>query len=348
MTTFQPGFRFYPTEEELVSFYLSHRLQAHNQADLINRVIPVVDIYEIEPSQLPNYSGEWCKEDKEQWFFFVPMHEREARGGRTNRTTASGYWKATGSPSYVYSSNNKVIGVKKSMVYYIGKAPLGRKTRWKINEYKAIEEQVISTGVAPRLRHEMSLCRVYVISGTFRAFDRRPLGTEIMEPVDEQQDDQENIVTRTSPSAEHMYRETNDNTMIIENAGASSSQTMVHPELAGEYEEVVLQDRRFDEYDECPGEQGNLYNSLLPSKHDKYGDAKIDQTKTSQTPYDDSEDDDYDPGGPDLDEKVQGDDSSTDESDYQSASDDMQVLPQKESCGLPPDEPRMIIMILVP
>lgn len=59
----------------------------------------------------------------------------------------------------------------------------------------------------------------------------------------------------------------------------------------------------------------------------------------SGLPSDDSEDDDYDPGGPDLDEKVQGDDSSTDESDYQSASDDMQVLPQKESnCGLPPDD----------
>lgn len=58
----------------------------------------------------------------------------------------------------------------------------------------------------------------------------------------------------------------------------------------------------------------------------------------SGLPSDDSEDDDYDPGGPDLDEKVQGDDSSTDESDYQSASDDMQVLPQKESCGLPEDD----------
>lgn len=26
-----------------------------------------------------------------------------------------------------------------------------------------------------QLRHEFSLCRVYVISGSFRAFDRRPL-----------------------------------------------------------------------------------------------------------------------------------------------------------------------------
>lgn len=74
----------------------------------------------------------------------------------------------------------------------------------------------------------MSVCRVYVISGTFRAFDRRPLGTAILEPVDEQQDGQENIVTRSSQSAEYAYRETNSNTMIMENAGASSSEPMMH------------------------------------------------------------------------------------------------------------------------
>lgn len=65
----------------------------------------------------------------------------------------------------------------------------------------------------------MSVCRVYVISGTFRAFDRRPSGTSIIEPVDEQQEGQENMVTRTSPSPEYMN---------IENAGASSSQTIIH------------------------------------------------------------------------------------------------------------------------
>jgi hypothetical protein len=85
-------------------------------------------------------SGERCKEDTEQWFFFAPRQEREARGGRPSRTTVSGYWKATGSPGYVYSSDNRVIGVKKTMVFYKGKAPTGRKTKWKMNEYRAIEE----------------------------------------------------------------------------------------------------------------------------------------------------------------------------------------------------------------
>nr|QSD99900.1 NAC family transcription factor [Melilotus albus] len=173
---FPPGFRFFPTEEELVSFYLNNKLQG--QTNAIDRVIPVIDINGIEPWNLPTLAGEFCRGDKEQWFFFSPGQEREARGGKPNRTTACGYWKATGSPGYVYSSDNKVIGVKKTMVFYKGKAPSGRKTKWKMNEYRAIQVSNQSNTATPQLRREFSLCRVYVISGSFRAFDRRPLENE--------------------------------------------------------------------------------------------------------------------------------------------------------------------------
>lgn len=46
----QPGFRFYPTEEELVSFYLHNKLQGLTQLDT---VIPVVPVYDLEPWHLP-------------------------------------------------------------------------------------------------------------------------------------------------------------------------------------------------------------------------------------------------------------------------------------------------------
>ncbi|KAK9755895.1 hypothetical protein RND81_01G057800 [Saponaria officinalis] len=175
-----PGFRFYPTEEELISFYLHSRL--HYQEPEIDRVIPSIDIYNFEPSQLPEQASKLFQKESEQWFFFTPQQEREARGGRPNRTTDTGYWKATGSPSYVYSSNNKIIGVKKTMVFYKGKAPYGKKTKWKMNEYKAINQidnncntNVLSFGsTTPKVRQEISLCRVYITSGCARAFDRRP------------------------------------------------------------------------------------------------------------------------------------------------------------------------------
>ncbi|XP_010271606.1 PREDICTED: NAC domain-containing protein 90-like isoform X1 [Nelumbo nucifera] len=175
-----PGFRFYPTEEELVSFYLYNKLEGIGPD--LERVIPIVDIYELDPWQLPQVSGELCHGDPEQWFFFSPRQEREARGGRPNRTTNSGYWKATGSPGLVYSSGNRIIGLKKTMVFYKGKAPTGTKTKWKMNEYRATQgEATSSSSAAPLLRHEFSLCRVYVKSGCLRAFDRRPVGARTSE-----------------------------------------------------------------------------------------------------------------------------------------------------------------------
>ncbi|KAJ7981190.1 NAC domain containing protein [Quillaja saponaria] len=173
MEELPPGFRFYPTEEELVAFYLNNKIDGRRND--VHSVIPVIDIYDVEPWHLPKLAGELCQGDTEQWFFFTPRQEREARGGRPTRTTASGYWKATGSPGYVYSSDSRVIGIKKTMVFYKGKAPTGKKTTWKMNEYRAIEEAPNqSSSTTPKLRHEFSLCRVYVISGSFRAFDRRP------------------------------------------------------------------------------------------------------------------------------------------------------------------------------
>ncbi|XP_044384787.1 NAC domain-containing protein 90 isoform X1 [Triticum aestivum] len=141
-----PGFRFYPTEDELLGFYLRHRLAGTTRPH-VDRVIPVVDVYSHHPSHLRSMAGEASVQDAEQWFFFCPRAERELRGGRPARTTPSGYWKATGSPSCVFSSsssssaaagNSKVIGVKRTMVFYQGRAPTGAKTTWKMNEYKAV------------------------------------------------------------------------------------------------------------------------------------------------------------------------------------------------------------------
>ncbi|KAJ1274350.1 hypothetical protein BS78_05G055900 [Paspalum vaginatum] len=199
-----PGYRFYPTEEELLTFYLRHRL-AGTRPDVQN-FIPVVDIYSYHPSQLQAMAGAANVGDTEQWFFFCPRAEREVHGGRPARTTPSGYWKATGSPSYVYSAApNRVIGEKRTMVFYQGRAPTGSKTRWKMNEYKAVaadDAAVDGTNnaatTAPpaaaagahniKLRNEFSVCRVYVSTGTLRSFDRRPLNPPVVGGLDPQAD----------------------------------------------------------------------------------------------------------------------------------------------------------------
>ena len=59
-----------------------------------------------------------------------------------------------------------------------------------------------------QLRHEFSLCRVYVISGSFRAFDRRPI--ELTRNTQDQEGDHAGTSTQ--------------NTTVVERA-ASSSET---------------------------------------------------------------------------------------------------------------------------
>uniref|UniRef100_A0A804RDS9 NAC domain-containing protein n=1 Tax=Zea mays TaxID=4577 RepID=A0A804RDS9_MAIZE len=81
----------------------------------------------------------------ELWFYFCPRQEREARGGRPSRTTPSGYWKAAGTPGAVYSTDRRAIGVKKTMVFYYGRASSGTKTKWKMNKYRAFQLKLNAT-----------------------------------------------------------------------------------------------------------------------------------------------------------------------------------------------------------
>lgn len=56
---------------------------------------------------------------------------------RPNRVTAAGFWKATGTDRPIYSSEGtKCIGLKKSLVFYKGRAARGMKTDWMMHEFR--------------------------------------------------------------------------------------------------------------------------------------------------------------------------------------------------------------------
>ncbi|KAF8714829.1 hypothetical protein HU200_027362 [Digitaria exilis] len=126
-----PGFRFHPTDEELLLYYLKKKI-GFEKFDL--EVIREVDLNKIEPWELQ----ERCRigsAPQNEWYFFSHKDRKYPTGSRTNRATTAGFWKATGRDKCIRTSYRK-IGMRKTLVFYRGRAPHGQKTDWIMHEYR--------------------------------------------------------------------------------------------------------------------------------------------------------------------------------------------------------------------
>ncbi|XVF74067.1 hypothetical protein PTKIN_Ptkin13bG0031600 [Pterospermum kingtungense] len=125
-----PGFRFHPTDEELITFYLASKVF---NGTFCGVEIAEVDLNRCEPWELPDVA----KMGEREWYFFSLRDRKYPTGLRTNRATGAGYWKATGKDREVYSASSGVLlGMKKTLVFYKGRAPRGEKTKWVMHEYR--------------------------------------------------------------------------------------------------------------------------------------------------------------------------------------------------------------------
>ncbi|KAJ0261094.1 NAC domain-containing protein 86 [Hirschfeldia incana] len=148
-----PGFRFHPTDEELITYYLKRKI---NGREIELEIIPEVDLYKCEPWDLPGKSLLPSKD--QEWYFFSPRDRKYPNGSRTNRATKGGYWKATGKDRRV-SLRDQAIGTKKTLVYYRGRAPHGIRTGWVMHEYRLDETECEPTAFG--MQDAYALCRVF-------------------------------------------------------------------------------------------------------------------------------------------------------------------------------------------
>ncbi|KAK4838543.1 hypothetical protein QYF36_014575 [Acer negundo] len=152
-----PGFRFHPTDEELVAYYLKRKI---NKRKIELEIIPEIDLYKCEPWDLPGKSLLPSKDL--EWYFFSPRDRKYPNGSRTNRATKAGYWKATGKDRKV-NSQTRAVGMKKTLVYYRGRAPHGIRTHWVMHEYR-LDERECETDTG--MQDAYALCRVFKKSAT--------------------------------------------------------------------------------------------------------------------------------------------------------------------------------------
>ncbi|KAK4358075.1 hypothetical protein RND71_023685 [Anisodus tanguticus] len=149
-----PGFRFHPTDEELIMYYL--RYQATSRPCPVS-IIPEIDIYKFDPWELP----EKAEFGENEWYFFTPRERKYPNGVRPNRAAVSGYWKATGTDKAIYSAS-KYVGIKKALVFYKGKPPKGVKTDWIMHEYRLSDSKSQTTKQSGSMRlDDWVLCRIY-------------------------------------------------------------------------------------------------------------------------------------------------------------------------------------------
>ncbi|XVE61729.1 hypothetical protein DITRI_Ditri06bG0063100 [Diplodiscus trichospermus] len=150
-----PGFRFHPSDEELIVHYLKNKVTS---TPLPASIVAEIDLYKYNPWELPNKAlfGE------DEWYFFSPRDRKYPNGARPNRAAASGYWKATGTDKPILTScGTKSIGVKKALVFYKGRPPKGTKTEWIMHEYRLLETMIWTPKRKGSMRlDDWVLCRV--------------------------------------------------------------------------------------------------------------------------------------------------------------------------------------------
>nr|CAB3450170.1 unnamed protein product [Digitaria exilis] len=157
-----PGFRFHPTDEELITHYLTKKAADPRFAP---HAVGEADLNKCEPWDLPARATMGEKE----WYFFVVKDRKYPTGLRTNRATESGYWKATGKDREIFRGK-ALVGMKKTLVFYTGRAPKGGKTGWVMHEYRLDGKHAAgnssSSSLIPSIRagaskEEWVLCRVF-------------------------------------------------------------------------------------------------------------------------------------------------------------------------------------------
>ncbi|XP_020232922.1 NAC domain-containing protein 83 [Cajanus cajan] len=156
MSRLPPGFRFQPTDEELVFQYLKCKIFS---CQLPASIIPEINVSKYDPWDFPGN----C--DEQERYFFSSKETKYRNGNRMNRTTNSGYWKATGSDKKISSSisNNGIAGVRKTLVFYEGKSPNGSRTDWVMHEYRLVSLESDASNSSQNYANEIGdwvLCRM--------------------------------------------------------------------------------------------------------------------------------------------------------------------------------------------
>ncbi|KAF3435287.1 hypothetical protein FNV43_RR22374 [Rhamnella rubrinervis] len=157
------GYRFHPTDEELVLHYLKRKVLS---IPLPASVIPEFDVFLTDPWGLPGDARE------KRYFFY--NHKGKVNDKICKRVAGSGYWKPIGKEKQIVASdaqNNSAFGLRKTLLFHERKrCRHENRTRWIMHEYRLVGSGTISNSTTLISAMEMG---EWVICGVFQK-KRRP------------------------------------------------------------------------------------------------------------------------------------------------------------------------------
>ncbi|WCJ35869.1 NAC-domain protein 101 [Euphorbia peplus] len=130
---FPVGYKFVPTEEELLTHYLMNKALFK---PLPAQVIPDIDasiFFQQPPKNLVRYS-----KGEREWYFFTQL----GRGGDEKEMKIQkfedgiGFWKAIGQEEAIYNADGNIFGFKFHFIYYSGTLQNPKKTHWKLDKFR--------------------------------------------------------------------------------------------------------------------------------------------------------------------------------------------------------------------
>lgn len=162
------GYRFHPTDEELVVHYLKRKVFAFPLPAL---VIPDFDVFQTHPWSLPG-------DVKEKRYFFHKQKRDILSCKRVDINGGCGYWKPIGKERVILASefNNQPVGIRKTLVFCGGRgnrpdAAAASNTRWLMHQF-----HLVRPGPTPnslQLISPMEVKEYWVVCGVFQK-KRRP------------------------------------------------------------------------------------------------------------------------------------------------------------------------------
>ncbi|CAN0924996.1 NAC domain-containing protein 83 [Linum grandiflorum] len=182
------GYRFRPTDEELIVHYLRRKVLG---LPLPASVISELDVFHTHPCSLPGNSSCWEKK-----YFFC---KREGGNGGCG---GGGYWKHTGKARHIVSSsssslssNNQLVGTRTSLVFRKQKnaseSSPDTNTKWVMHEYCLVGLATIpfTNQVAKVQLGDWVVCSVFLKKKRPTNFKKRKPPQPQPQPIDFRMDE---------------------------------------------------------------------------------------------------------------------------------------------------------------